>query len=100
MSEKLTSVGQLRQASLEARGLIGEVASAAAEDLENIEQRLSQVEDTPGPAGADGKSAYQYAVDGGYTGTEAEFQALLADAASKQYVDGLVGGIEALLRAV
>ena len=31
----------------------------------------------PGTAGADGKSAYQYAVDGGYTGTEAEFQALL-----------------------
>ena len=34
-----------------------------------------------GPAGADGadgKSAYQYAVDGGYTGTEAEFAAKLA----------------------
>jgi len=28
--------------------------------------------------GADGKSAYQQAVDGGYTGTEAEFQAILA----------------------
>ena len=26
-----------------------------------------------GPTGADGKSAYQYAVEGGYTGTEAEF---------------------------
>ena len=31
-----------------------------------------------GPAGADGKSAYQYAVEGGYTGTEAEFAAKLA----------------------
>lgn len=31
-----------------------------------------------GPAGADGKSAYAYAVDGGYTGTEAEFAAKLA----------------------
>ena len=29
--------------------------------------------------GADGKSAYSYAVDGGYTGTEAEFAAKLAD---------------------
>ena len=29
--------------------------------------------------GADGKSAYQYAVDGGYTGTEAEFAAKLAE---------------------
>ena len=31
-----------------------------------------------GDKGADGKSAYQYAVDGGYTGTEAEFAAKLA----------------------
>ena len=31
-----------------------------------------------GPAGADGKSAYQYAVDGGYAGTETEFAAKLA----------------------
>lgn len=31
-----------------------------------------------GPAGAYGKSAYQYAVEGGYTGTEAEFAAKLA----------------------
>lgn len=31
-----------------------------------------------GPAGADGKSAYAYAVEGGYTGTEAEFAAKLA----------------------
>ena len=31
-----------------------------------------------GPAGADGKSAYQYAVEGGYTGTEVEFATKLA----------------------
>lgn len=31
----------------------------------------------PGPAGEDGKTAYQYAQEGGYTGTEAEFQALM-----------------------
>lgn len=31
-----------------------------------------------GPPGADGKSAYQYAKDGGYTGTEAEFATKLA----------------------
>lgn len=30
-----------------------------------------------GDPGAPGKTAYQYAVDGGYTGTEAEFQALM-----------------------
>ena len=32
----------------------------------------------PGPAGPTGKTAYQYAQDGGYTGTEAEFAAKLA----------------------
>lgn len=32
-----------------------------------------------GPAGAVGKSAYQYAVEGGYTGTEEEFVAKLAE---------------------
>ena len=32
----------------------------------------------PGKDGADGKTAYQYAVDGGYTGTEAEFASKLA----------------------
>ena len=34
-----------------------------------------------GSAGADGKSAYAYAVGGGYTGTEAEFAAKLASGA-------------------
>ena len=33
---------------------------------------------TSGAPGADGKSAYQYAQEGGYTGTEAEFSAKLA----------------------
>ena len=32
-----------------------------------------------GASGTDGKSAYQYAQDGGYTGTEAEFAAKLAE---------------------
>lgn len=34
----------------------------------------------PGVSGQDGKSAYDYAVVGGYTGTEAEFQALMGSA--------------------
>ncbi len=37
-----------------------------------------------GAPGADGKTAYQYAVEGGYTGTEAQFQALLNDIPNKQ----------------
>ena len=43
-----------------------------------------------GPQGNPGKSAYAYAQDGGYTGTEAEFAARLAfigDGASVAYVD-------------
>lgn len=54
----------------------------------------------PGPEGApgkDGKSAYQYAEEGGYTGTEEEFGKLLANAATTQYVDGLVGDIAEIL---
>ena len=42
-----------------------------AEHLNHMEQGIST-------AGADGKSAYAYAVEGGYTGTEAEFAAKLA----------------------
>lgn len=34
----------------------------------------------PGAAGADGKSAYQQAKEGGYTGTETEFETALANA--------------------
>lgn len=74
-----------------------------------------------GDPGTDGKTAYQYAVDGGYTGTEAEFQALMgsgpwlpvaggvmtgkitgvvtpeadADAANKAYVDSKAGNVKA-----
>ena len=38
-----------------------------------------------GSPGADGKSAYQYAKDGGYTGTEAEFAAKLAAEMPESY---------------
>lgn len=41
---------------------------------------------TNGTNGADGKSAFEYAQDGGYTGTEAEFMALLANSVNKQNI--------------
>ena len=45
-----------------------------------------------GAAGAAGKSAYSYAQDGGYTGTEAEFAAKLAqDTYSKAEIDAIMG---------
>lgn len=63
-----------------------------------INERLEKMTGTPG------KSAYQYAQDGGYTGTEAEFQTLLAGAASKTYVDDAVadalGAVETALSEV
>ena len=43
-----------------------------AEHLNHMEQGIST-------AGADGKSAYAYAVEGGYAGTETEFAAKLAE---------------------
>ena len=48
-----------------------------------------------GPAGAngaDGKTAYAYAAEGGYTGTEAEFAAKLAEETySKSEIDAIMG---------
>lgn len=55
-----------------------------------------------GPTGADGKSAYRYAVEGGYTGTKEEFAAKLAqepligttnDLTPKQVYDAVSAGI-------
>lgn len=43
------------------------------------EQGPQGIQGATGPTGADGKSAYQYAKEGGYTGTETEFAAKLAE---------------------
>lgn len=45
----------------------------------HMEGGLGIVTGPAGPAGTDGKSAYAYAVEGGYTGTEAEFAAKMAE---------------------
>lgn len=45
-----------------------------------------------GTTGADGKSAYQYAQDGGYTGTDVEFAAkMAAETYSKSEIDAIMG---------
>lgn len=57
----------------------GEVITA--DDLNHIEKGLETIELIPGPegpAGKDGKSAYQDAVEAGYTGTEEAFNGRLA----------------------
>lgn len=51
-----------------------------------------QLEALKGPAGADGKGAYQHAVDGGYTGTEEEFDKLLASGPWLPLKGGQLGG--------
>lgn len=38
-----------------------------------VDEKIAEIELTPGPAGADGKSAYQIAVDNGFNGTEEEW---------------------------
>lgn len=52
---------------------------AVADDIPvAVNEALAQAKASGEFDGADGKSAYQYAQDGGYTGTEAEFAAKLA----------------------
>ena len=48
-----------------------------------------------GTPGADGKSAYQYAVEGGYTGTETEFAEKLASGALLVHVTESNGTLSA-----
>lgn len=43
-----------------------------------VKQADGSIVSIPLGQGANGKSAYEYAKDGGYTGTEAEFAILLA----------------------
>lgn len=45
-----------------------------------------------GEKGADGKSAYQYAVDGGFEGTEEEFASLMASGGSNDALEWKLGG--------
>ncbi|MGN0478335.1 MAG: phosphodiester glycosidase family protein [Hominenteromicrobium sp.] len=55
--------------------------SGQAADAKAVGDAIAGIELTPGPAGAngtDGKSAYQYAQEGGFTGTEEEFASKLA----------------------
>ena len=57
-----------------------EVGALSVETLpEAINTALAQAKASGEFDGANGKSAYQYAVEGGYTGTEAEFAAKLAE---------------------
>lgn len=60
--------------TLSIRGIIDQVHPL---DEKYIPDTIARAADIP-EAGLDGKSAYEYAQEGGYTGTEAEFSAKLA----------------------
>lgn len=61
-----------------------------------VRQPDGSLADIPIGKGIDGKTAYQYAQEGGYTGTAAEFSILLANTIDKRkiilglYTDGLI----------
>lgn len=56
----------------------GEFKGEPGEKGEQGPQGEKGADGAPGPQGATGKSAYEYAKDGGYTGTESEFAAKMA----------------------
>lgn len=61
-------------------------ASGEVDGIPNI--NISAKDGENGKDGADGKSAYAYAVEGGYQGTEEEFM---------QFMNENIGGLELLL---
>lgn len=63
-------------------------------------EQLEALRGPKGDPGTAGKSAWQYAQEGGYAGTEEEFGQLLADAATKTYVDDLIGDIASILDSI
>lgn len=77
------------------KGDAGDIGPAGPQGIQG-EKGDKGEQGTTGKDGADGKSAYQYAKDGGYTGTEAEFSGILANSISKQnitlglHTDGLL----------
>ena len=62
------------------KGSKGDTGAQGEQGIQGIQGEKGDKGDTgaTGAAGAAGKSAYQYAQDGGYTGTETEFAAKLA----------------------
>ena len=64
------------------QGPKGEKGDTGAQGIQGIQGEQGPHGETgaTGAAGTDGKSAYEYAVDGGFTGTEEEFVAKLSTA--------------------
>lgn len=84
--DKLTNLQQLRAASLEAKGMIGEVAGAAAEAIEELDsKKQEELNGTKGQVvgfGADGRAVAQ------------------SGFATEKYVNDLVGDIASILDSI
>lgn len=86
MEKKVVTTQQLLESARKSAALTAQVAKAAAEVLEEKQDRLTGTRgqvvgfNKNGNAVAQeaGKSAYELAVDGGYSGTEEQFAAILA----------------------
>ena len=82
------SLKQIPKSNLAIKGADGGYYAPSVDDNGNLTWTASKtdmpavnganIKGQKGDKGADGKSAYQYAVEGGYTGTEAAFAAKLA----------------------
>lgn len=79
--EQFEATPTLTQQLLEAATSANNAAEAANTAKQDILDAVSngEFDGAPGKDGADGKTAYQYAQDGGYTGTEAEFAEKMAE---------------------
>lgn len=67
---------------------VGQVIAIKTVDENGVPTEFEAID--AGSTGSDGKSAYEYAQDGGYTGTEEEFiSKLVEESASKTSVDNL-----------
>ena len=58
--------------------------------LRNKDGEFTRVKTVKGDPGKDGKSAYEYAKDFGYTGTEEEFAELMANGVSEEDIQDAV----------
>lgn len=80
---------------------INSIAQAVIEQETTLPTAISDALEAAKNSGAfDGKSAYEYAQDGGYTGTEAELASDLSQISNKADKDYLISVFEELKTAI
>lgn len=86
---------QIQNMTVEAKTVASDSPAAVEKTISDgvVNLKLSIPQGAKGASGEDGKSAYEQAVEGGYSGTEAEFKAMLASGPWLQTYGGIVGYI-------